>query len=159
MALNLNWGNQPNPTGFSAMDYLPGGYTAQDPSIAMPVLPAAALGGGAGVPAAPAAGYDPSWWDRLIGYRDPVNNTQTAGWGGLALTGLSTIGNAWMGMKQYDLMKDQLAFQKDAFNKNYANQTQMINTQLEDRQRARVGANPNAYESVASYMDKNRVGR
>jgi hypothetical protein len=32
----------------------------------------------------------------------------------------------------------------------------MVNTQLEDRQRARVAANPNA-ESVESYVKKNAI--
>ena len=32
---------------------------------------------------------------------------------------------------------------------------QTLNTQMEDRQRARVASNPTAYQSVGDYMNKN----
>ncbi len=67
------------------------------------------------------------------------------------------LGSAYMGLKQYGLAKEQLAFQKSAYNKNYAAQRQSTNTGLQDRQAARVASNSGAYESVGSYMDKNRI--
>ena len=81
---------------------------------------------------------------------------KTDGWGGLALGAAQGLGSAYMGLKQYGLAKDQLAFQKSAYNKNYAAQRQSTNTDLADRQAARVAAN-SSYESVGSYMDKNRI--
>ena len=86
-----------------------------------------------------------------------ADGTETGGWGGLALGAVSGIANAYMGMQQYGLAKDQLAFQKDSFNKNYAAQRQSMNTQLEDRQRARVASNSGAYQSVGDYMNQNRI--
>ena len=59
-----------------------------------------------------------------------------------------------MGMKQYGLAEDALKEQKRQFNINYEAQRKMTNSQLADRQRARVASNPNAYESVADYMKK-----
>ena len=99
---------------------------------------------------------DPTLWEKLIGYKTPEGTTIN-GFGGLALGAASGLGNLWMGMKNYGLAKDQLAFQEDAYAKNYAAQKQTTNASLEDRQRARVAANPAAYASVSDYMAKNGI--
>ena len=92
-----------------------------------------------------------------VGEIDPVTGVEKPGWGGLALDTAQALGGAWMGMKQYGMAKDQLKFQKQAFNKNYAAQKQTMNTQLEDRQRARIASNAGAYESLDPYMQKNGI--
>lgn len=79
------------------------------------------------------------------------------GWGGTALSAISGLGGAYMNMKNYGLQKDALNFSRDSFNKNYEAQKTTTNASLEDRQRARVASNANAYESVGDYMNKNRV--
>lgn len=93
----------------------------------------------------------------FLGSTDPITGMKTDGWGGLALGTAQSLGNAWMGMKKYGLAKDQLNFQKDAFNKNWEAQKTSINTQLEDRQRARVASNAGAYQSVGDYMKTNGI--
>lgn len=92
----------------------------------------------------------------FLGSRD-ANGMQTQGWGGLALGAAQGLMNGFLGMKQYGLAKKQFNFQKDAWNQNMANQKKTINTQMEDRQRARVAANPTAYQSVGDYMNQNRL--
>lgn len=80
------------------------------------------------------------------------------GWGGLALGAAQGAAGLYMGMKQYGLMKDQLATQKSQFERQYDAQRTTTNARMEDRQRARVNSStPGAYESVSSYMDRNRV--
>ena len=79
------------------------------------------------------------------------------GWGGLALGALNGIGSAYMGMKQYGLAKDSLQMQKDQFALNYGAQQKSYNTQLEDRQRARVAATGGSAESVESYVARNKI--
>lgn len=79
------------------------------------------------------------------------------GWGNMALGALQGIGGAYMGMKQYGLARDALAQSQAQFDKNYNAQRQTTNTQLEDRQRARVAATDGRAESVDSYMDRNRI--
>jgi len=79
------------------------------------------------------------------------------GWGNLALGGLQAGMGAFMGLKQLDLAKDQLRFQKEAFNKNYGAQRQTTNTNLEDRQRRRHYENPEFYQDTSTYMQKNGV--
>lgn len=79
------------------------------------------------------------------------------GWSNLALGALQGIGGTYMGMKQYGLAKDALAQSQAQFNKNYNAQRQTTNTQLEDRQRARVAATGGTAESVDSYMARNRI--
>lgn len=80
-----------------------------------------------------------------------------AGWGGAALGAASGLMNGFMGMQNYGLAKQQLAFQKQAYEKNMANQTKITNTALEDRQRARVASNPGGYQSVNDYMRLNGI--
>ena len=89
------------------------------------------------------------------------------GWGNMALGGASLLGNLFMGMKQYGLAKDTLNFNKEQFWKQYDAQKNLTNSQLEDRQRARLAAdtvrgsngqsvaNPNSnYRSVSDYMNQ-----
>ncbi len=75
-----------------------------------------------------------------------------------ALAGASSVMSAYTGLQNFKLAEDQLNFQKDAFNKNWANQTKLTNAALRDRQAARYSANPNAYENPDDYMAKNKVG-
>ena len=81
------------------------------------------------------------------------------GWGNTALGAAQGIGGLLMGMKQYGLAKDALAQSQNQFTKNYEAQKQTLNTQLEDRQRARVAASGGVgnVESVESYLERNRI--
>jgi len=106
-------------------------------------------GSGAGV-------LNPSFMDKMLGYTNQ-NGVQQQGWGGLALGAAQGISSAFMGMKQYGLAKDALKENKRQFNTNYEAQRTLTNSQLEDRQRARVAANAGAYQSVGDYMDQNRI--
>lgn len=85
------------------------------------------------------------------------NGVTTQGWGGAALGAMQGFGNAFMGMKQYGLAKDQLAQSKKQFELNYGAQKKTTNAALEDRQAARVASNSGAYQSVGDYMKKNGI--
>lgn len=83
---------------------------------------------------------------------------QEQGWGMPAMGAASGIFNAWLGMKQYGLAKNQLAEGKRQFGMNYDAQRRTTNASLEDRQRARVGGSaPGTYQSVGDYMAKNAI--
>lgn len=86
-----------------------------------------------------------------------ADGSSYGGWLGAGMGVAQGVGNMYMGMKQFGLAKEQLAFGKEQFNKNYAAQRTTTNTALEDRQAARVGANSSAYQSVSEYMNKNRI--
>lgn len=91
-----------------------------------------------------------SWSDRLFG---------TDGKGGMAmpLFNLAKTGaQTYLGLKQLGVAEDTLDFQKNAFSKQFGNQASLVNTQLRDRQRARVARNPGAI-SVDEYMRQNAV--
>lgn len=79
------------------------------------------------------------------------------GWGGLAVNAAGGLASAFLGMKQYGLAKKTLEENKRQFDLNYAAQRQTTNTRLEDRQRARVASNANAYQSVGDYMAVNGI--
>lgn len=64
------------------------------------------------------------------------------------------VGSLWNSWNYNKLAKKSLNHQMDVFNKNYEMTKNKINSQLEDRQRARVGANSSAYRSVDSYMNQ-----
>ncbi len=116
----------------------------------------------------PSFEINPTMWDKikqggsdLVGSFMPKINPETGkmetlGWGMPALQGISSLGNLYLGMKNYGLAKDQLRTQREQFNMNYNNQKQLLNTQMEDKARARASGNHNA-ESVESYMARNRI--
>jgi len=85
------------------------------------------------------------------------DGSQINGWGGAALGTGSALMNGYLGMQQYGLAKQQLAESQRQFDKQYAAQKTLTNSQLSDRQRARVASNPNAYQSVSDYMQRNGV--
>ena len=99
-----------------------------------------------------AGGASTSFLDKMMGYEG--KNGYVPGWGGMALSAASGIGQSLMSMKQYGLMEDQLKESKRQFDINYGMQRKSFNNQLEDRQRARVASNPGAYESVVDHMKK-----
>lgn len=110
----------------------------------------------------PGAVGEPSLWDRFTnsGFFSSTNGktgVTSQGWGAPAFAVGQGLFNAWLGMKQYGLFKDQLAESKRQFGLNYAAQAKTTNTALEDRQRARVASNPGAYQSVGDYMAANRI--
>lgn len=85
------------------------------------------------------------------------NGTQSMGWATPAIGIGQAILGGINGSRQLSLAEDNFKEGKRQFNLNYGAQRQTTNTQLEDRQRARVASNPGAYESVDTYLEKNRI--
>lgn len=79
------------------------------------------------------------------------------GLGGMALGGAQLLSSMYFGNKQLGLAEDQLKESKRQFDLNWGAQKKLTNARMEDRQRARVASNPNAYRSVSEYMDQNRI--
>lgn len=154
----MNYVQPEIPSGIPADDFNP--YTGQTNWLngkQVPILGGINIGaaGGSGAP-----GFFDSLksWGKNSGFLGSTENgVTTQGWGGTALGITQGLGNAWMGMKQYGLAKDQLAQSKKQFEMNYAAQQKTTNSALEDRQRARVASNPGAYQSVGDYMKKNGI--
>lgn len=149
----LNFGQAPtvaapsgsNVAGYTGLDlsnFTPGGSAPVLSNVATP----------SGMTGAPGSG---GFMSNLFGSMFDTTNAQgikTQGWGGLALSGIQGLGNSYMAMKQYGLAEDALKEQKRQFNTNFEAQRKLTNSQLADRQRARVASNPNAYQSEAEYM-------
>ena len=98
------------------------------------------------------AGSD--WMTTWFGGKDAQTGNLSTGILPVGIGALTGLVGAYTGLEQLQVAKDNLAFQKDAFNKNFANQAKLTNSQLADRQRARVMDSPGAYESVSDYMNK-----
>lgn len=100
-----------------------------------------------------------SWFSRqsMFGGMDQQTGMQMNGWAPTALTAASSLMGGYLGLKQYGLAKKQLGESKRQFNKNFEAQRSSVNTRLEDRQKARVASNPDAYQSVGDYMKKHGV--
>lgn len=102
----------------------------------------------------------PSFYDKLVGYRNK-DGSGSPGFGGLALAAGQGLFDAWRGMEMLKLGKDQLNFQKDSFAKNWEAQKRTVNSQLRDRQTARLasreGAPTSPYQSVGDYMNQNGI--
>lgn len=71
--------------------------------------------------------------------------------GGVAL--LQGINGFYQGNKANKLLERQLNYQMQTGERNFQNQRQMVNSQLADRQRARV-ASSSSYMGVDEYMKK-----
>lgn len=123
---------------------------------------AANIGAGAGGPTIanqPSAGMFGSIFNRnsMFGGTDPTTGMVSGGW----VSPLASLGSAIFsgiqGQKQLKMASDQFKENQRQFNANFEAQRKTTNTQLEDRQRARVASNAGAYESVDSYLKRNSV--
>jgi len=91
------------------------------------------------------------WYENIFPSTD-TDGSQWSGFGSPVLqlgTGLANAYTGWQNMKQN---KEKLAFQKQVWSDQFNIQKKMTNTQLSDRQAARVASgNPNTL-SVDAYM-------
>jgi len=71
----------------------------------------------------------------------------------IALGGLATLGSLWNSFQQQKLAKKTLKFQKSAFKTNLKNSTQVYNTALEDRIRARYATEGRSDEADAKIAE------
>jgi hypothetical protein len=122
----------------------------------LPVVanPLAGAGGGGNAPVGQELNFG-NLWGAMGSTND--KGVRSDGWGGLAIGGAQALTGAFMGAKQYQLAQEALSENKRQFQLNYDNQRKTVNTELEDRQRARVASNAGAYQSVGDYMAKNGV--
>lgn len=87
-----------------------------------------------------------------------ADGTVSTGWAAPAVGIAQAVMGGINGRRQLGLAEDSLKQSKREFDLNYGAQRQTTNTQLEDRQRARVASSPGGgYESVSTYLDKNRI--
>lgn len=76
-----------------------------------------------------------------------LNLESLGGIGGLANI-LAGLGNTWNGFQQQNLAKKTLNFQKDAFNRTFANNNKVYNQNMEDVLRARSAQTGNNYDNI-----------
>lgn len=146
----LQYNSQEQPSIGNLGNLMNGQWQMNAPGLTTPGVTPGLAGG-----AAPT-----SFWNKMtssIFDKADASGNVTQGWGGLALGAATGIGNLWMGSKQLGMAQDALKESKRQFNLNYDNQVKTTNTQMEDRQRARVATGNSGYESVSSYMDKNAI--
>ena len=92
-----------------------------------------------------------------LGSTNQKTGVTTQGWASPLLSAVGGLTQSWLGMQELDLKKQQMAEGIRQFDKNWAAQAANYNASIEDRQRARLGANPNGYQSVGDYMAQNRI--
>lgn len=73
------------------------------------------------------------------------------------LQGIGSVGQIYTALKGIGLAKDQLAFNKQAFQTNLANQTKSYNTTLEDKIRSRYATENRAASEADAYLAKNKL--
>lgn len=152
MAFNLNFGYQ-NPT--QQMDFLNSGYGAITPTQQV-------------IPQQP-ANVDPSMMAKfsswlggdtgraLFGGTDPSTGFQSTGFISPAISGLGALFQGWSGMRGMDLAKDQLNFQKQAYQTNLEGSAKAYNTALEDRIRGRTSAYEGKEADVQRELEAKRM--
>lgn len=105
----------------------------------------------------PAAGGGLFSRQSLFGGTDPNTGISTGGWAPIALGAGQALFGAMQGNKATALAEKQFKESQRQFDLNFNASRKSINTELEDRQRARVASNSGAYESVNDYLKKNAV--
>lgn len=80
-----------------------------------------------------------------------------AAYGGLALNGIQSLGNLYMGNKMYGLAKDQFKFQKDFANRNLANSIKSYNNALTDRINSRFAFEGRSQAEADDYLKKHSL--
>lgn len=75
-----------------------------------------------------------------------------------AMQGIGALTGAWQGFQQLRLAKDQLNFQRDAWQKNFGNSVRSYNTRLEDRIRGRTAYYTGKENDVQAYLDRHKLG-
>lgn len=93
----------------------------------------------------------------LFGGTNEQTGVTTGGWAPVALGAGQAIFGALQGNKSMKLAENQFKEGVRQFDLNFNAQRKTINSQLEDRQRARNASNATAYESTESYLKKNGV--
>ena len=148
---DLNFGSGYKPPSFTAQNFQPEqiyqmqnqGTGAQN-NLGSSGFSLSNIPGIAGTP----AWKDMNWSQRLFGFK----NKDDYEFGGVAMPALQlaqTGLNAYTGMKQLGIAEDSLAFQEEAFSKQFENQRKLTNSSLEWRQNQR-----NAYGSSATPTDE-----
>ena len=108
----------------------------------------------------PDMNFKKSWWDGALDKSNRTTGEISQGWLSPAIQGVGALANAYLGYQQLQLGKSQLEQNKKIFNLNFGAQSQTLNTQMEDRQRARVasaGSGSSSLDSVDTYMSKNAI--
>lgn len=99
------------------------------------------LGGGAG---SPQTGQQPGFWSK-------------DGGAGLILGGVQVLGNLWSSYQAHKMAKEQMAFAREQWDTNLANQTQTYNTALEDRIRGRYAEGVRSDSEVQGEIDRHSL--
>lgn len=100
---------------------------------------------------------EPTFWQKMFGFYDKENRIMNRGFFEPVVGGALGVGKLALGYKQFKQAGEALDFQKDAFERNFAMQTEMINRRLEDRERARQllqGNRKGADQAARDYVQK-----
>lgn len=79
------------------------------------------------------------------------------GGAGMILGGVQVLGNLWSSYQSHKIAKEQMAFAREQWDTNLANQTQTYNTALEDRIRARHAYSGQGEGETQAYLDKHSL--
>jgi len=71
--------------------------------------------------------------------------------------GVQVLGSLWNSFQQHKMAKEQMAFAREQWDTNLANQTQTYNTALEDRIRARHHTEGRAGGETDAYLEKHSL--
>lgn len=101
--------------------------------------------------------FTPTTMQTLTGYLDPKTGMVVSGVGQLGLGAANALLGGYLGMKQYGMAKKQLAFQQDAFNKNYEAQRSSYNRDIESRARDMASRDRLGDDFVNDYVKKHSI--
>ena len=125
------------PTTNSSMS---SGGTGMAPNVSVAAPTAAGTGGGQVGGAQQGSGF----WSK-------------DGGAGMILGGVQVLGNLWSSFQAHKMAKKQMAFAREQWDTNLANQTQTYNTALEDRVRGRYAQGTRTEGQLQGEVDRHSL--
>lgn len=157
MSYNFNNNNGQIGSGivnFGSGQGMSGGITP--PSPGMPIVPASVMSGTTGQLSmgnsnlSAALNFNaPNAAGGQSGFLSGIGGIEGLG---TIMQGIGTVGQIWSSLQAVRMAREQLNFQREAYQTNLANQTQSYNTALEDRIRSRYFTEGRGSDAVDSYL-------
>lgn len=134
-------------------------FGGQQYSAVAPQTPWLALQRGAGKAMDSFSGWAGENLNRgaLFGGTDPTTGMQSSGSFLPLMQGLGSLAQGYLGFQQLGLAQDQFDFQKDAYRTNLANQAQLTNNALYDREKSRAAWESREPTSKEEFLKLNGV--
>jgi hypothetical protein len=156
--LDQDTGADPNPI-IGTVETAPGDQSSFTPIETI----SSKINGGDSLPSTGGDGTEPTFWQKAFGWSNKKTGEKYNGWFQPVVSGVTSVGNIALGVKQLKNSEEALEQQEEMFNKNFEMQTEMLNRRLQAREytRARMqgATEEQAQKKADRYVEKSGAGK